>query len=491
MGKPQAGGSISFALESNLSTLIPGDIAQPADVTVGLAVYDSLVGYDEEGRAAANQLATAMESSEDLKTWTFTLREGVTFSDGEPFNAAAVVTQFEALRGRPKCLCKTDVDSIASVEALDANTVRFTLNAPNVAFPVVLTGSTGWIASPKAWAAGEDSLMKHPVGTGAFTLDSFDNLTVKKNPDYWRTDADGNRLPHLDQIKFVPYPDSKTRLQALKSGDVDVIQTADTGNLVDASKESNLVIQPVTGASSTILVLNSHKPPFDDIRMRQAFNYALDRDAINQQGYRGARVPAYGALPAEDPYYDADAQLPGHDLEKAKSLVAELKAEGKSLDFEALCISTPEASTIFQIVSQQMKPAGISGKQTQIDQGAYVTRMFAKQGDFQEACFRSSMAADPDLLYDGLHTSGGSNIALYSNPKVDAALDAGRETADPATRKVQYDIVQKELQKDVVIVPLLFDLYGNIHRANVSGFVRPRANLLGLITVADLYRVAP
>lgn len=490
-GTPEAGGSITFALESNLSTLIPGDMAQPADVTVGLAIYDSLVGFDDAGRPAANQLATKMESSEDLKTWTFTLREGVTFSDGEPFNAAAVVTQMKALQGRPKCLCLADVETIASVEAVNDNTVRFTLKAPNVAWPVVLAGSTGWITSPKAWAAGDEALMKHPVGTGAFLLGSFDNLTLKKNPNYWRKDAEGRRLPHLDQIKFAAYPDTNTRLQALKSGDVDVIQTADTKNLVNASKESNLVIQPVTGASSTILVLNSHKPPFDDLRMRQAFNYALDRDAINQQGYQGARVPAYGALPAEDPYYDADAQLPGHDLTKAKELVDQLKAEGKSLDFEALCISTPEASTIFQIISSQMRPAGISGKQTQVDQGVYVSRMFAKQGDFQEACFRSTMAADPDLLYDGLHTNGGTNIALYSNPKVDAAVTAGRETADVKKRKVQYDIVQQQLQKDVVIIPLLFDLYGNIHRTNVSGFARPRANLLGLITVAELYRVKP
>lgn len=489
-GEPQQGGSIKFALESNLSTLIPGDMAQPADVVVGLAVYDSLVGFDDEGHAAANQLATGMESSDDLKSWTFTLREGVKFSDGEPFNAAAVVTQMDALKARPKCLCKSDVDTIESVVAVDDNTVRFTLKEPNVAFPVVLSGSTGWIASPKAWAAGEASIDRNPVGTGAFVMKDYNSISLEKNPNYWRKDAKGRSLPYLDKIQFVPYPDTNTRLQALESGDVDVIQTADTNNLVNASKNRDLVVQPVTGASSTILVLNSSKPPFDDIRARQAFNYALDRDAVNQQGYQGARVPAYGPLTAEDPYFDPEGQLPTHDLDKAKQLVAELKADNKSVDFEAVCISTSEASRIFQIVSQQMKAAGFSSKQVQVDQGAYVARMFSKEGDFQEACFRSGMIADPDRLTPGLETGGGTNIALYSNPTVDEALEKGRETTDFDERKKQYDIVQEQLAKDVVIVPLLFDLYGNVHTKDVSGFPRPRRNSLGLITVADLYRVA-
>ncbi len=491
-GKPRKGGSLTFGLESNVSTLIPGDLQQPADLTVALAAYDPMIGFDDKGELTANGLATSMKPNADLTEWTFGLRTGISFSDGEPFNAAAVVAQFTAEKGRPKCICQTDLNNITSVSAIDEHTVRFTLKSPNVAFPLVLAGSTGWIASPKAWAKGESYLQTHPTGTGPFILTDYDTLTFKRNPNYWRTAADGTKLPYMDQVKFTPYPDTNTRLQAIRSGDVQMIQSADTGNLVDAAKDSKLVVQPVTGASSTILLLNSHKPPFDDLRARQAFNYGIDRDAINQQGYQGARVPAYGPLDPTNPYYDADpdAQLPHHDADKARSLINELKADHKSVSFEAMCIATPEASRIFQIISQQLRPLGFDSKQVQLDQAIYVQRMFSLQGDFQEACFRSGMVPDPDNLYAGLHTGGGTNIGLYSNPKVDAALEAGRGTADTTERHKQYDIVQQQVAKDVVIVPLLFDLYGNIHTADVSGLPRPRSNSLGLISLAGVYFVA-
>lgn len=489
-GTPRRGGTLTFGLESSVLSLDPGGaMIQPADLTVGLALYDSLVQYDDKGRTTGG-LAETITNSDDLKTWTFKLRPDLKFGDGTPLNSAAVKAHVERLMSLPKCSCASSLTQIESITTPDDLSVVFQLKEPNVAFAVVFANSPGYIVSPAQVAKYPDTFGQHPMGAGAFRLVSMgDTITVERNPYYWRKDAKGEALPYLDGITFKPLPDSKTRLQALQSGDVQIIQTADTDNLVEARKDSKLVVQPVTGSSSTILILNKDKPPFNDIRARQALNYAIDRDALNQQAYQGARVPAYGFIPPTDAYFDSDpdAQLPGYDPEKARALIKELKDEGKEVDFGALCISTPEATTDFQVLKAQAEEVGVNVTLTQLDQSTFVNKMFSGDGDFQAACFRSPQFADPNDVNDTIHTGGSMNIPKVSNPVIDEALDKGRSVTDFDKRKEQYDIVQREMAKDAIIVPLLFDLYGNIHVQSVSGLERPWPNALGLINAAYLY----
>jgi ABC-type transport system substrate-binding protein len=276
---------------------------------------------------------------------------------------------------------------------------------------------------------------------------------------------------------------------AVRDGTVDIAQTADTSNLVDAKKDKTLLVQATTGTSSTILVLNPTKPPFNDIRMREAINYGIDRDELNTSYYGGARVPAYGPLPASDPYYDPMGQLPHHDAAKAKALVKQLVAEGKATSYTSLCINTPEAAASFAILGAQGRRIGLNGTQISVDQATLVTRLLARKGDFEIACFRNPQITDPDGLYATYYRTGGNNISLYTNYTVDEALRAGRKTTDQAARRRAYDIVQEQLAKDVVVVPLLFDLYGNIHSKSVSGLSTPQPDSLGLIDPGDLYRI--
>ncbi len=487
-GTPHQGGELAFGLESKIVSLDPGgQMIQPADLTVGLALYDTLVKYDDKGRTTGN-LAESFSSSPDLTTWTFKLRPNVKFGDGTPFNADAVVKHIERLKGLPTCSCASDIKKIASVEATDDLTVVFHLTGPNVAFPVFLSNSPGFVVSPTQVAKYGADYSSHPMGAGPFRLVTMgDSVTVERNPYYWRKDDQGRQLPYLDRIEFKSLPDSNTRLQAVQSQAVQIMQTADTGNLVDARKDKNLAIQAVTGSSATILILNSHQAPFDDIRAREALNYAIDRDALNQQSYQGARVPAYGFLPPTDPYYDPEGQLPHYDPDKARSLVAALKKDGKNVNFEAVCISTPEATTVFQVLKGQAEAVGVNVTLKQLDQATYVAKMLSGSGDFTAGCFRSPQIPDPNDVDSAIHTGGSLNLGKISDPAIDNAMDAGRATTDFAARKKQYDIVQQELAKGVYIVPMLFDLYGNIHLTSVSGLERPWPNSLGLISVGTLY----
>ena len=148
------------------------------------------------------------------------------------------------------------------------------------------------------------------VGTGPFTLDEFvagERIVLVKNPDYWGTDEDGNQLPYLDKLTIRPIPDSGQRLSALETGDIDIFQSADS-KTVKQGEDAGFAAQKISGSSSTILLFNIDKPPFDDVQARQAVAYAIDKDAHQRAGLRAAcRVPSYSGFALDSPYYNPDA----------------------------------------------------------------------------------------------------------------------------------------------------------------------------------------
>ena len=224
-GEPQAGGSITVGVRYGFSTLDPAGFSEQPQFTAGLAVYDPLVTRDEAGDYAPS-LATEWSISDDLSTYTLTLRDDVVFQDGAPFDAAAVVAHFERLEDpATNCTCINSIASIGSIEAPDPTTVVFTLTQPDAFFLSELTGPIGFIVSPKAAATYGADYPLHPVGTGPFSLESFDPVVLKKNPDYWQRDDEGRPLPYLDEIEVRPIADEEERLESLRSGDVDLIQT--------------------------------------------------------------------------------------------------------------------------------------------------------------------------------------------------------------------------------------------------------------------------
>ncbi|CAN5721978.1 ABC transporter substrate-binding protein [soil metagenome] len=488
-GTPTPGGTITFGLESAVDSVDPAnDLAQPADKIVALAIYDPLMSFDEEGNVVP-YLAESVESNEDLTVWTVKVPTGILFHDGTPFNAEAVKLQYDRfLDPATNCTCLPDLTQITSIEAPDDTTVIFTLAEPNVAFTVQLSNSRGYIASPTAVAAlGNDGFDRAPVGTGPFRMADYDNLVVEKNPDYWRTGDDGTQLPYLDSIDFEEIPDSTTRLQAVQAGDIDIMQTADTANIVDA-KAAGLEVQEITGSSSTIVFFNTTQPPFDDVRARRAVAFALNRERANEIIYEGARTESYSAFPPGYLYeVELDEPLPRYDVDEARALVDEYEAENGPLAFSIICIPTPEAEQLLQLFQQDMQEAGMDVTLDTLDQGEYVPLVFGKDPSIQAGCFRNNQLSDPDQIYSGLITGGGSNIMQYSNPVVDEALNAGRATDDVEARKEAYRTVLQETANDVPTIPTLFDLFGNIHRPELHGLPAPEANALGAIKSATIW----
>ena len=486
---PVKGGELIFGTESDVSSLDVGVAAQPSDKLITLGIYDPLTTY-EDGKLVPF-LAESIESDGDnLSVWNMMLRPDITFHDGTPLNAEAVEKHFLRLQDPvTACPCLDTVKIIESMELPDGPeglSVVFTLNTPSVAFADTLSGSSGYIESPAAVAEFGAEYKNNPVGTGPFTLAEYipgDRVVLEAYPDYWKTDENDIQLPYLEKLTVKPIPDSGQRVAALEAGDIDIFQTADSGTIKTA-EDKGFTAQKISGSSSTILMMNNAKPPFDDVKARQAVAYAINKDIINERAYSGVRVPSYSGFALDSAYYNPDAGTPQYDPDKAAALVEELGG----LKFSIVCIPTPEADQVLQLVKQMGEAVGMDITLETQEQGAFVARIFSKVGDWTGACFRSSHFIEPDAIRAGLTTDDAGNVVFYSNPEVDQLLDEARQTADFDTRKAAYDEVQVITGEEVPLITTLYDLFGNIYNADKVGPPPPgEANSLGAIKPGFLY----
>ena len=486
---PVKGGELVFGSESDVSSLDVGVAAQPSDKVITLGIYDPLTTY-VDGKVVPYLADTLASEGDDLTTWNMTLKDGVTFQDGTPLNAEAVQKHFLRLQDPvTACPCIDSVSIIESMELPDGPTglsMVFRLTTPSVAFPDLLTGSSGYIESPAAVAQYGAEYKNHPVGTGPFRMTEYvpnDRVVLEAYDGYWQKDENGIQLPYLDKLTVKPIPDSGQRVAALVAGNIDIFQTADSGTIKSA-EEKGFTAQKISGSSSTILLMNNSKPPFDDVRARQAVAYAINKDVINERVYGGVRVPSYSGFALDSPYYNPDAGTPKYDPEKAKALVDELGG----LEFSIVCIPTPEADAVLQLTKQMGEAVGMKISLETQDQGAFVARMFSKVGDYTGACFRSSHFIEPDSIRPGLTTDDAGNLEFYSNPEVDQLLDEARQTADFDKRKELYDKVQEITGEEVPLITTLYDLFGNVYDPAKVGPPPPgEPNSLGAIKPGRLY----
>ncbi len=487
-GTPVKGGELVFGTESDVATLDVGAAAQPSDKVITLGVYDPLTSY-EDGELVP-YLAESFEASEDLATLQMTLRPDVTFQDGTPLNADAVVKHFDRMKDPATgCPCQATAGNVESIDTPDGPeglTLTFNLVTPSVAFPNDLAGSLGYIPSPTAVAAAGPDFKNKPVGTGPFKLTEFtpgERVVLEAYDGYWQTDDNGIQLPYLDKLTVVPIADSGQRLAALESGDIDIFQTADSATIA-SGEEAGFTAQKISGSSSTILLMNNDKPPFDDVRARQAVAYAINKDVLNDRVYDGVRVPSYSGFALDSQYYNEEAGTPRYDPEKAAELVEDLGG----LEFSIVCIPTPEADAILQLVKQMGEQAGMTITLETQEQGAFVNRMFSKVGDYEGACFRSSHFVEPDAIRPGLTTDDPGNLVFYSNPEVDDLLDQARQTAVVEERIELYNEVQVLTGEDVPLITTLYDLFGNVYDPQKVGPPPAgEANSLGAVKPGFLY----
>lgn len=442
VGTPKSGGSITFGLRADISasSLDPIKIFSDSDNSVAFAIYDRLVDRVGDKGELGPMLADSWQMSDDLKSCTVKLHQGITFHDGTPFNADAVVFNVKRQKD-PTSVTRSDSLLIADVTATDANTVVFKLASGWIDFPQVLAGAIGLMASPTAIRNLGADYARKPVGTGPFVFKEWvtgDHITATKNTKYWKPGR-----PYLDSVTWRPIPDQDTKYAALKSGQIDVLQLPSADQVLQAKKDSNLKVQSYRGNGGTFIMLHYNAPPFNDPHARLAVSYATDRAAINKDIAKGTQVAARGPFPTDNEWYK-DVGDPNFDLTKAK---AEVAAYGKPLSFKFNIVADPLTRQYGQVLQQQWKNAGIDAQLVEADQVAHIG--FALTHQFQAEIFQYGDWFDPDrFFFPQLVSTSAVNYTQYSNPGTDAALLQGRTSTDIATRKAAYTTFQTNIAKD-------------------------------------------
>lgn len=324
------------------------------------AIFDGLTRLDPEGR-----LAPALAESWEMEAptrWRFDLRRGVRFSNGEAFDAAAVVATLDWLRSAEgqRTVIGTEIRTVIAAEVRDSHTVLLHTETPDAILPARL--SSVMIVPPASWRLlGPDAFARAPVGTGPFRLEAW---TDRGRSARLVAVSDSWRAPYLRELTIIGLPDSAVRVQALRSGEADlaVVDIDDTDFLV--ARGFSIVHAPAMQVMALAFNTERERPtPVQDIRVRQALNYAIDRDAIAGILLQGLAVPAgqpasrgtHGHSPAVQPY--------AYDPERARALLAEAGyAEGLSLEIQVAEGNMPAASQIYQVVVQYFARVGVRAR---------------------------------------------------------------------------------------------------------------------------------
>ncbi|HEV8671497.1 MAG TPA: ABC transporter substrate-binding protein [Candidatus Limnocylindria bacterium] len=439
--KATYGGTITFALENDVSNLDPMLSSLFVDRNIHYAMYDSLVRVSPKGEIIP-WLAESWTTSSDGKQVTFKLRQGVKYHDGTPFDAASVKWNIERYKTGKNSSRTGDLAPVDTVDVVDASTVRFNLKQAFSPLLGALVDRAGMMVSQKVVdAMGADFTLKpFKAGTGPFILTEAvkaDHYTLERNPDWWGKDSAGNKLPFLDKIIVKPIQDSDVRLTNLRTGNAQVLNNV-TGKDVPAVKSDPTLTYLEVGSFAWDSLIPNELPGFvfNERRYVKAVAMAIDRDEILNKGpFQGVGIAGWGPISPAQFAFDASFKpWPKADIEGAKKLVSEV---GKGpLKFELLVSSgDPPTLQLAQLMQAQLAKADITAD--------IKTQLFNEIVTLQQAHKHLGMTLigwsgrlDPDgNTFDHVVTGAPNNDSSYSNAKVDELMKAQRVESDPAKRK--------------------------------------------------------
>lgn len=420
------------------------------------AMCDRLVDVDENLKVVPG-LATDWTWSEDGKTLTMNLRQGVTFQDGEKFDADAVKFNIDRALTLPGSLRKSEISSIESVEVASPSQVIFHLKTADAALLSQLTDRAGAMLAPKA--AAKPDFATHPVCSGPYQFVSRvqqDRIVLKRFENYWNKAA-----YHFDKVVFLPIPDASVRLANLRSGDLDLTEGIAASDVKTVEADSKLALAKTTGLGYqgiTFNIANGKVDPANpfakDARVREAFSLAIDRDALNQVAFEGLYTPANQAFSPVSPYH-VKLPIAPRDVEKAKALLAAAGVK-TPVNVTLLVTNNPTSQQVGQVIQAMVSEAGFNVNLQMSEFASLLDRQ--QRGDYQLSLSGWSGRPDPDgSIFSFINSKGTLNDGRYSNPQVDSWLTEARQTNDQATRQALYDKVVKQLQTDMPIAYLYFE----------------------------------
>jgi peptide/nickel transport system substrate-binding protein len=474
-GTPKAGGSITVLESAGFAGDWPAGL-DPATNVNGAAnqsqmnsIYGQLWQLTENGTLRPD-LATAYKFSDGGKTVTITVRSGVKFTDGTPFNAQAVAANWKRDLATP-CTCKP-VIPVKTITAPNDTTVVVTLAAPDGAFVNQLQDSNfSWIASLTALKKmGESAFKLMPVGAGPFTVDSdtpSNTLVLKKNPGYWNSGH-----PYLDGLTFKTTAGDESALEAIQAGQGDAYEGMTTKQLIGSYKSAGATVTQEPSTSPYDIQFNTKIPPFNNKNARLAIYYATDAALLDQKLFDNQYPVGQSFTAPAGLFYEKNVPgYPAYDLAKAKALVKQLGG----LTVNYFTITQPQTQNMMVAMQQMYKAAGINASIHFYGLAALIQQF---QGPWQMA-FQTAGAWDPaGGVGLGFRFLSQSPFSGVHDPKLDALILGGQAAVDPAQRKQMYDQAAAYIAQNAY-GPFLFPISGyNVAKgAQGPGLTTPIASV--------------
>lgn len=436
-----------LAFEGEFQEMHPMDWSDGNSGNVVYYIYDSLYDLDENYEYKA-RAAKDYKVSEDACTYTFHLNEGITFTDGEPLNAEAVVANYEAAinpennwRRRRMFIETIDENTentrVDACTAVDEYTVEFHL--PNPYAPFMNSITQFYLISPKALADPEWDYSKKSAGSGPYVLEEYaqgDHVSIVRNEDYW------GEAPSIDRIDFRVVPEAGSRIAALQTGEATAIYPMPTDQVATVRSAGDINMISIPSTTMRYVTLNTNYEPLSDVRVRQALNYAFNQDEYVNVMYSGAATPATSCLPELVPGYKAQTPY-DTDIDKAKSLLEEAGyADG--FEVSIICDNSTQETKGATFVMQQLEKIGVTVNVLP-NEAATNAEIAAEPEDTTELqmWYVNWSQSDPDgflrsLLSSAMVPPTGYNTAFWKNDEFDSELEAGNAAPTEEEQNEHY-----------------------------------------------------
>lgn len=464
-----AGGTLRVGREQDNTTFDPILTIQNADIWVIDNMIANLVRVTPDGTGLEPDLAEAWTISADGLAYTFTLREGLVFSDGSPITPQDVKFSLERLRDRPDSIMGSMYKVIESIDTPDARTIAITLSEPSAPFLSTLAMFAAAILPEKAVTERGDGFGSDPVGAGAFMLEEWkrgDKVRLVRNPNYWEKDR-----VKLDGVEWHYIPNDNTRVLKLQAGEIDAAIFIPFSQIDQLGEDPNVEVHLDPSSREDHMLINHAHKPLDDVRVRRAIVMAIDRQAIVDTVLFGHGAVANSFIPAGALYYNPDNKTDPYDPEGAKSLLAEAGVSDLSLKLLIAAGNSIDEQTAI-LVKDQLGKVGIDVAIEKQEQGQEWDSTVA--GDYDLSLnYWTNDIIDPDEKATFCVYGDPDNRSYYTNyrnERVSELVDLGRREMDPAKRKDIYYEIQALATADVHWVDLYYSPFRNASRKNVEGF---------------------
>ena len=442
------------AQAANPTTMDPHDTQDTLAYGIQKTMYEGLLGFDKDMKVVPVLAEGMPQLAKDAKSVTFKLKKGIKFQDGTDFNAEAVKINLDRLKDPANKLKRASLfAAVDHVEVIDPNTVKVVLNKPFAAIVQTFAHPAAMFISPKAIKEYGKEVSRHPVGTGLFQFVEWKDsqyVVVKKFDGYW----DKNNSAKVNKITFKPIPEAGSRVAMLKTGEVQFVFPLPSEQVESVKTDKNVAVDRSQSIIERYVTFNVKQKPFEDKRVRQALNYAVDKETMIKVTYKGYGTVAESAIAPKVWGFQKQQMYP-YDVEKAKKLLAEA---GYPDGFETTiwAANSTEVTRYAEFIQQQWQAVGVKAKVqpmeyvtlvNQMSVKPEVSKMLTNMGGWSPSTGEADWGIRP-LLTKDMFPTAGFNVGFYSNDQLEKDVEIGLRSADEKERLSAYADAQKTIVED-------------------------------------------